>query len=112
MDSYRATAVVDDSLYLILVTKSSSNLALKFRVLAFQVLALALMLNCALDRQALKSELKGKTLSDETTLGSLGLSGDSTLYFKDLGPQIGWGTVFLAEYAGPLFVYLVRFKNF
>jgi len=40
-------------------------------------------------------------------LGSLGLSGDSTLYFKDLGPQIGWGTVFLAEYAGPLFVYLL-----
>ena len=63
-----------------------------------------------LDRQALKSEVKGKTLSDETTLGSLGLSGDSTLYFKDLGPQIGWGTVFLAEYAGPLFVYLERFK--
>ena len=89
-----------------------STSLIKFRVIAFLVLLSALLLKYALDRQALKSELKGKTLSDETTLGSLGLSGDSTLYFKDLGPQIGWGTVFLAEYAGPLFVYLVRFKNF
>ena len=29
------------------------------------------------------------------------------LYFKDLGPQVGWSTVFLAEYAGPLFIYLL-----
>ena len=29
------------------------------------------------------------------------------LYFKDLGPQIGWTTVFLAEYAGPLFIFLL-----
>ena len=28
------------------------------------------------------------------------------LYFKDRGLQIGWATVFLAEYAGPLLVYL------
>lgn len=24
-----------------------------------------------------------------------------------MGPQIGWSTVFMAEYAGPLFVYLI-----
>jgi len=58
------------------------------------------------DRQALKNEPKGKMLSDDTTLASLGLSGEGELFFKDLGPQIGWGTVFLAEYAGPLLVYL------
>merc|ERR1711920_189121 len=58
------------------------------------------------DRQSLKSDPKGKALSDESTLASLGLSGEGQLYMKDLGPQIGWGTVFLAEYAGPLFVYL------
>ena len=28
------------------------------------------------------------------------------LYFKDRGLQIGWSTVFMAEYAGPLAVYL------
>lgn len=27
------------------------------------------------------------------------------VYVKDLGPQIGWNTVFLLEYAGPLFIY-------
>ena len=29
------------------------------------------------------------------------------LYFKDLGIQLGWSTVFLCEYAGPLVVYLL-----
>uniref|UniRef100_A0A8C3DST7 3-oxo-5-alpha-steroid 4-dehydrogenase C-terminal domain-containing protein n=1 Tax=Corvus moneduloides TaxID=1196302 RepID=A0A8C3DST7_CORMO len=31
----------------------------------------------------------------------------ATLYFKDLGPQIGWTTVFLIEYTGPLFIYFL-----
>lgn len=36
-----------------------------------------------------------------------GLKNGSKLYVKDLGPQIGWSTVFLCEYAGPLFSYLL-----
>jgi hypothetical protein len=43
---------------------------------------------------------------DEDTLESLGLNTGAMLYFKDRGLQIGWTTVFLTEYAGPLFVYL------
>lgn len=36
-------------------------------------------------------------LKDEETLGSLGFSGKKgSLYFKDLGPQIGWTTVCIA----------------
>ncbi|XP_039275926.1 LOW QUALITY PROTEIN: very-long-chain enoyl-CoA reductase-like [Nilaparvata lugens] len=58
------------------------------------------------DRQSLRLEPKGKTLKDDDTLASLGLKTGSKLYVKDLGPQIGWVTVFLAEYAGPLFIYL------
>lgn len=63
-------------------------------------------------RQAFKVDPKGKALKDDETLGSLGLSGKKgTLYFKDLGPQIGWTTVFLSEYAGPLAIYLVFYTR-
>jgi very-long-chain enoyl-CoA reductase len=41
----------------------------------------------------------------------MGLKSGSKLYVKDLGPQIGWKTVFLAEYAGPLLVYLWMYKR-
>ena len=58
------------------------------------------------DRQAVKLEAKGKTLKDEESLKSLNIQDGAKLYVKDLGPQISWKNVFLAEYAGPLFIYL------
>lgn len=57
-------------------------------------------------RQALRQEVRGKSLKDSDTAESLGLRNGSKLYFRDLGPQIGWSTVFMCEYAGPLIVYL------
>lgn len=59
------------------------------------------------DRQAVRLEVKGKILKDSDDVKSLGLKNGDTVYIKDLGPQIGWSTVFMAEYAGPLFVYLI-----
>ncbi|XP_076762790.1 very-long-chain enoyl-CoA reductase-like [Xylocopa sonorina] len=56
-------------------------------------------------RQSLRLDAKGKALSDSDTFKTLSIS-DGKLYFKDLGPQISWKTVFLVEYAGPLFLYL------
>ncbi|CAD5113490.1 DgyrCDS2654 [Dimorphilus gyrociliatus] len=44
-------------------------------------------------------------LKDNETLGNVG--NPKQLYFKDLGPQVGWTTVFLTEYSGPLFAYLL-----
>ena len=35
------------------------------------------------------------------------LEGDSVLYFKDLGAQVSWTTVFLVEYAGPILITLI-----
>lgn len=58
------------------------------------------------ERQSIRLEARGKTLKDSDTLQSLDLRSGSKLYVKDLGPQIGWSTVFLCEYAGPLAVYL------
>jgi len=59
-----------------------------------------------IDRQELRLEPKGKGLKDEATLASLEVNSGAMLYFKDRGLQIGWATVFLAEYAGPLLVYM------
>ncbi|CAG9796571.1 unnamed protein product [Diatraea saccharalis] len=58
------------------------------------------------DRQAIKLEAKGKTLKDEDSLKTHNIQNGAKLYLKDLGPQISWKNVFLAEYAGPLVVYL------
>jgi len=57
-------------------------------------------------RQLLRLEPKGPALKEDDTLASTGFKSGGKVYLKDLGPQIGWSTVFLAEYAGPLFVYL------
>ncbi len=63
------------------------------------------------DRQQWKAgqERKDKALKDDVTLESIRVGDGGILYFKDLGPQIGWTTVFLTEYAGPLLVYLPFF---
>lgn len=36
---------------------------------------------------------EAKSLKDSETLASLGFTKKSKLYFKDLGPQVGWTTV-------------------
>ncbi|KAK6188708.1 hypothetical protein SNE40_004834 [Patella caerulea] len=60
-----------------------------------------------INRISFKAEQRGKTLKDDQTLLNAGVSFNGELYFKDLGPQVGWTTVFLTEYAGPLVVYLL-----
>ncbi|GAM17042.1 hypothetical protein SAMD00019534_002170 [Acytostelium subglobosum LB1] len=42
---------------------------------------------------------------DGKTLSHYNIKSDTTLLFKDLGPQISWTLVFLVEYAGPLCIY-------
>lgn len=64
-----------------------------------------------IERQSIRLEARGKSVKDTDTLQSLNLRNGSKLYVKDLGPQIGWKTVFLAEYAGPLAVYLLIYQR-
>jgi len=59
-----------------------------------------------INRQELRLEPRGKPLKNEDGLASLGIKTGAMLYFKDRGMQIGWTTVFLSEYAGPLLTYL------
>ncbi|KAG8436752.1 hypothetical protein GDO86_007730 [Hymenochirus boettgeri] len=51
--------------------------------------------------------VEGRSLKDEEILQDLPVGTTATLYFRDLGAQIGWTMVFLMEYAGPLFVYFL-----
>lgn len=60
-------------------------------------------------RQALRLDSRGKFLSDSLTLQSIEFKGQKQLYLKDLGPQIGWKTVFMLEYAGPLALYVATY---
>lgn len=59
-----------------------------------------------LNRQELRLQPGGKALKDDEKLASLEVHNGAMLYFKDRGIQIAWKTVFLTEYAGPLFIYL------
>ncbi|XP_066449320.1 very-long-chain enoyl-CoA reductase isoform X1 [Eleutherodactylus coqui] len=58
-------------------------------------------------RQSLRLDPKGRSLKDEDILQNLPVGTTATLYFRDLGAQISWVTVFLTEYAGPLVIYLL-----
>ncbi|KAI6183988.1 Very-long-chain enoyl-CoA reductase [Aphelenchoides bicaudatus] len=78
--------------------KADTVLALKNKIASKKHLSV--------DRICLRLEPRGKSLKDEEVLSNLSSTNASTqLYFKDLGPQIGWKTVFLFEYAGPFFIY-------
>nr|CAG4650294.1 EOG090X097L [Sida crystallina] len=57
------------------------------------------------ERQEIRLQPRGKGIKESDTLQDAGVKDQGKLYLKDLGPQIAWKTVFLLEYAGPLFVY-------
>lgn len=62
------------------------------------------------DRQMLRLEANGKPLKDEDNISNLKSNSDSKtikLYFKDLGPQVGWSTVLLIY----LSVFFYLFNN-
>ncbi|GLC34092.1 hypothetical protein PLESTB_000836600 [Pleodorina starrii] len=54
-------------------------------------------------------EKRGTVLDDSKRLSDYGLADGGKVEFKDLGPQIGYSTVFFWEYFGPLVVYPLFF---
>ncbi|XP_056645320.1 probable very-long-chain enoyl-CoA reductase art-1 [Diorhabda sublineata] len=59
----------------------------------------------SVDRQSVRSDIKGKDIKNEDSIPDIETT--RKIFVKDLGPQIGWNTVFLLEYAGPLVLYAV-----
>lgn len=54
------------------------------------------------------NDIKGTALSDNTkTLKDYGVNDGDTFYLKDLGLQISWKFVFLAEYFGPIAIFVL-----
>lgn len=62
-------------------------------------------------RQSLRLEPRGKPPKESETLKSLNVAAGGKIYVRDLGPQISWKGVFLAEYAGPIFVYMLFYQR-
>jgi very-long-chain enoyl-CoA reductase len=60
-----------------------------------------------LDRQKITLKDSKNILGDDITLKVAGVAEGGELSVKDLGPQISWKTVFMVEYAGPLFIHPV-----
>ncbi|XP_029929886.1 trans-2,3-enoyl-CoA reductase-like 2b [Myripristis murdjan] len=58
-------------------------------------------------RQSLTLHPHGKSLRDDDVLENLPVGTTATMFFHDLGPQLGWTMVFLAQCVGPLFLYLL-----
>ncbi|KAM5272497.1 trans-2,3-enoyl-CoA reductase-like [Ctenodactylus gundi] len=62
-------------------------------------------------RIGLQLECGGHFLKDDITIKTMAASSIVTLYFTDLGHQVSWITVFLAEYTGPLLLYLLFYMR-
>ena len=52
---------------------------------------------------------KKVVLAEGTALADYGLRNGGVVVVKDLGPQVGYSTVFVLEYTGPLLCYLIPY---
>lgn len=52
-----------------------------------------------------EGQRSGEALAPGRPLSEYGVADGTSLVFKDLGPQVGYATVFFWEYLGPLLIY-------
>lgn len=72
---------------------------------------LALKSNISIHRLRVTKGSDGSLVpnSSDVSVSQTGLRDQSTVYVKDLGPQIAWRTVFLVEYLGPMIIHPALF---
>ncbi|KAJ1822984.1 3-oxo-5a-steroid 4- dehydrogenase [Coemansia sp. RSA 2671] len=62
------------------------------------------------DRQRLTFGEKKEALELGSSLSKYGIKHGDTVFVKDLGPQIGWQTVFYIEYFGPIVFHFIVYN--
>lgn len=61
------------------------------------------------ERQSFRLEPNGRAVKEEDSLEVLNVKDGDRLYYKDLGPQIRWKTVYVIEYTSPLICYMLTY---
>ncbi len=90
-----------------IVTELDSDASILFKKTAFvyelSIHRVRLTIPGPIDAKTNKA--KNIALNPDSPISSYGINEETVVYFKDIGPQLAWRTVFILEYLGPLLIH-------